>query len=99
MKCGSYYSFFVNLANGTRFSIIMALREKPLSVTEIVSQVGEEQSTISHNLRKLSECHILEVEQSGRERIYSLNKETIIPLLSLVDKHVKKNCCVGCSKK
>jgi len=28
----------------------------------------------------------------GRERIYSLNKETIIPMLKLIDKHENKYC-------
>ena len=98
MKCESYDSFFLNFANKTKFNIIKALRDKPLTVNQIVQIVNEEQSTISHNLKKLSECKIIEAKQKGRERIYSLNNKTVIPLLDIVEKHVKENCKGRCHK-
>lgn len=98
MKCKSYEWFFMNFANKTKLDIIMALREKPLNVSQIVKKVGQEQSKVSHNLKKLSVCNILNVKQKGRERIYSLNKETVIPLINLVVKHVEKNCKLKCGK-
>jgi ArsR family transcriptional regulator len=94
----SYNKFFVNFANDTKLKIILALRENPLSVSEIVKKVGEEQSKISHNLKNLLQCHILNVKKSGKERIYSLNNDTVIPMLKLVENHTKKCCCVRCEK-
>jgi hypothetical protein len=38
------------------------------------------------------ECKIVNVKKKGKERVYSLNKDTIIPILSIVDKHAKKMC-------
>jgi DNA-binding transcriptional ArsR family regulator len=70
----------------------MILKEKPMSVTEICEKLNEEQSKVSHNLKKLTECRVLSVEQAGKNRIYSLNKKTILPILELVGKHVKVNC-------
>jgi len=58
--------------------------------------INEEQSKVSHNLKKLTDCNFLDVKQEGKKRIYSLNKETIIPLLNLVKKHVQKYCCEEC---
>jgi ArsR family transcriptional regulator, lead/cadmium/zinc/bismuth-responsive transcriptional repressor len=98
MKCNSYTDFFMNFANRTKFSIISCLGDGPLSVNEITKKVGEEQSTVSHNLAKLAACHILDVKKIGKERIYSLNKETVVPILKIVGKHVSKNCCKECSK-
>ncbi|MBR9683037.1 winged helix-turn-helix transcriptional regulator [Candidatus Woesearchaeota archaeon] len=99
MKCNAYEIFFMNFANKTKLDIIYSLREGPLSVLEIAQKIGEEQSKISHNLRKMSECRLLNVEQRGKQRIYSLNRETVIPMLELVEKHVKTCCCAGgCSK-
>lgn len=72
--------------------IVQALKEKPMSVTELTEALGEEQSKVSHNLKSLSQCHIVEVEQKGKRRIYSLNKETMVPLLQLAENHVKKYC-------
>jgi len=96
MKCHSYNVFFEIIGNKTRLKIIELLMKEKLSVTEICSKLDEEQSMISHNLKKLSECHFLEAEKKGKQRIYSLNKDTILPLMQLVGKHVSKYCCNEC---
>ena len=70
----------------------MCLKKGSFSVTEIAEKVKEEQSKVSHNLIKLASCHIVEVEQKGKKRIYSLNKETVLPILKILETHVKKNC-------
>ena len=98
MKCGSFDNFFMNFANKTKLEIIYSLREGALSVTEIAEMIGEEQSKVSHNLRKLSACRILNVEQRGKQRFYSLNKETVLPMLELVEKHVRSYCTGGCER-
>jgi len=99
MKNYSYNNFFMNFSNKTKLNIILALENRPLSVNEITEKVKGEQSKISHNLGKLLQCHILDVKQKGKQRIYSLNSETVIPMLRIVKKHVKKNCLMGCNKK
>ena len=96
MKCQSYNTFFETIGNKTRLNIVTILQKKPMSVTEICQELDQEQSKISHNLRCLTECHFLEVEQQGKKRIYSLNKDTIIPLMNLVEKHVSKHCMNEC---
>ena len=98
MSRNSYDNFFMNFATKSKFDIIMALRGGPLSVTEIARKVGDEQSAVSHNLLKMSGCHILNVRKAGKQRIYSLNEETVMPLLSLVESHVKRCCLRGCGK-
>ncbi|MFC1691137.1 ArsR/SmtB family transcription factor [Nanoarchaeota archaeon] len=94
MNVPCYDRFFSNLANRSRFEIIVALRNGPLSVSELVEKTGKEQSAVSHNLQKMAHCKILNVEQKGKQRVYSLNKETIVPILEIVEKHVK-TCCIG----
>ncbi len=94
MKNKSYNNFFMNFASGSKFDIIMALREGPMSVSEIAKKVNGEQSAVSHNLIKLSKCHILDVKKEGKKRIYSLNLETVVPILKAVEEHVRK-CCMG----
>lgn len=99
MKCKSYNLFFETIANKTRLRILESLQKKPMSVTEICTELNEEQSKISHNLKCLVNCHFLEVEKKGKQRIYSLNKDTMVPLLQLVENHVKKYCCDKCGAK
>ncbi|MBW2965874.1 metalloregulator ArsR/SmtB family transcription factor [Candidatus Woesearchaeota archaeon] len=99
MKCHSYKTFFETIGNKTRLKILELLQNRSISVTEICNALKEEQSKISHNLKCLVECHFLDVKKQGKKRIYSLNKDTIVPLMKLVDKHVKKYCCKECRMK
>lgn len=98
MKCRAYDTFFGNFTNETKLKIIYTLREKPLSVREIGKRIGEEQSKVSHNLSKLSKCNILAMRREGKQRIYSLNKKTVLPILKLVEKHVQAYCLGRCGK-
>ena len=99
MKCHSYNLFFDTFSNRTRMRIIEALVSGPKSVSEICSLIKEEQSKVSHNLRKLMQCRFLDVKREGKQRIYSLNEDTIIPILKLVEKHVHRYCGEVCNKK
>lgn len=96
MKCESYFKFFETVSPRIRWHILGLLEKGPLSVTEISSMLKEEQSKISHNLKHLADCNFLNVKKDGKKRIYSLNKETILPLMKLVEKHVEKHCSDFC---
>lgn len=98
MKCKAYNTFFETVGNKTRMKIVEVLYNKPLTVNEICERLNEEQSKISHNLKILTECHFLTVKQKGKNRIYSLNKKTIVPLMRLVEKHVKCYCGQTCRR-
>jgi DNA-binding transcriptional ArsR family regulator len=90
MKDLSYKLFFKAFSNKTRFEIINSLRKGPKSVSDIVKKTGLEQSRISHNLKCLIDCGFVENNRNGKKVIYSLNEETIKPLLELIDKHIRK---------
>ena len=100
----SYNIFFSNLANPLKIGIVLSLREKEKNVTEIKKDLNVEQSKISHALQSLKNCDIVYVEQRGKERVYSLNKDTIVPMLDLINKHANvhcknKSCMFNCNKK
>ncbi len=99
MKSGSLNLFFETLSNKLRLDIIDYLRSGPKTVGEMCKELKEDQSKVSHSLRRLRNCHFITVENKGKERIYSLNKDTMIPLLKLVDNHMKKYCCTFCGDK
>ncbi len=98
MKCNAYHVFFKNLANPLKTQIIQALNEKSLSVTELMEKTNIEQSKLSHALTSLKSCKIVDSKQKGKQRIYSLNKKTIVPILKIIDKH-RKTMCPGCNRK
>lgn len=84
--------FLKTLANRTRFTIVLALKEGPKNVTELTEAIGKQQTTISQNLKRLHECGFVNREKDGKHRIYSLNEETIDPLLELIDRHTEQYC-------
>lgn len=93
MKFFSYYNFFKNFSNPLRLWIILLLRKKRQSVSELVKQTGAEQSKISHHLSILKRCKIIKAERKGKYVFYSLD-ERVIPLLRVAEKCVEK-----CSKR
>jgi len=84
--------FFSTLSTPSRLGILELLRESPRNVTQLADVLNQEQSMISHNLKPLTRCGFVFVERKGKERIYSLNRETIEPLFQLIDKHMNKHC-------
>jgi DNA-binding transcriptional ArsR family regulator len=96
MNNKTYHIFFTNLANQLRIKIISSLKEKEKNVGELSDSLKVEQSKISHALRLLRNCNIVNVKQVGKQRIYSLNKKTILPILKLIDKHSKRFCGGNC---
>ena len=98
MKCSSYYLFFETISNKTRMNIVESLLKSPKSVNALCEDIKEEQSKVSHSLKRLMDCNFLNVERDGKKKIYSLNNETVVPILNLVDKHVSKFCNKECIK-
>jgi len=87
-----YHVFFRTLGSELKTDIITALKEKSSGVNVIARTVNQERSKVSHALKPLLDCGFVFVEKYGRNRIYSLNKDTILPLLNLIEKHTKKYC-------
>lgn len=88
------YKLFLNtLSSEQRLKILNLLRKnKKMNVSEIQKATGFEQSVVSHNLRRLKHCGFITKEVKGKYRYYKLNEKTIKPILTLIDKHMKKNC-------
>ena len=96
MNYKTYHVFFSKLANPLRIKIITSLDKKEKSVSELVFELKIEQSKLSHALKELKECNIVNFKQEGKKRIYSLTP-SIVPILRLIECH-SKECdeCGGC---
>ena len=89
------YRFFLTLANPTRLAALENLMDKQMNVTQLAETLGQEQSMVSHNLRPLVQCRFVHVERKGRERLYSINHETIDPLFKVIENHAVNYCPTG----
>ena len=85
----SYKLFFKAFSNKTRFEIIKLLRKGPKHVSDICEELGFEQSRVSHNLKCLVDCGFVNNKWNKKNKIYSLDKKHILPILKNIDKHIK----------
>lgn len=88
----SYKLFFGTLVSEPRLKIINILRKGKKNVSEITNELKIEQSLISHNLSRLKKCGFVKSEIENKYRYYSLNKETIKPLMEIIEKHMSRYC-------
>ena len=88
----AYYMLFSALANRTRLAIIDVLKDGPKTVLEISKTLDQQEATIAQNLKPLESCMIVNLQQSGKRHIYSLNKEIVEPLSEILSFHVSKYC-------
>ena len=89
------YHFFTNLANPTRLAAIEKLMNQPMSVNELSTALGQEQSMISHNLKPLLECNLITIQKQGKKHIYTVNQETLRPIFAAIETHAQKYCPTG----
>jgi DNA-binding transcriptional ArsR family regulator len=74
-----YASWFKALADATRIQIVtlLARRQTPMSVKEIVEAVDVGQSTVSAHLKVLAEVGFVLVEHRGTASLYEINKSCV----------------------
>jgi DNA-binding transcriptional ArsR family regulator len=88
----AYYLIFSTLANRTRLAIIDVLKDGRKTTSGISAALEQKESIISQNLKHLEKCAVVLSEGSGKEKLYSLNREIIEPLSELLAFHVDKYC-------
>ncbi len=89
------HRFFSVLSNPTRLAALETLMEGSMNVSQLAESLGQEQSMVSHNLRPLVRCRFVEVERRGKERLYSVNRDTLDPLFKIVEHHAVSFCPSG----
>ncbi len=78
---------FRALGDPTRVRIVNILMhsEGPVCVCELVPALGLSQPTVSHHLKKLHDAGLLERQQRTKWAYYSLSREALERLASLVE--------------
>jgi ArsR family transcriptional regulator len=81
---------FKALGNDVRLSILEELSRGALSVNEICKAIEEQQTRVSHELRCLTVCGFVNYRREGKNVLYSLNRNTVLPILRAADRHAGK---------
>lgn len=76
---------FRGFADTSRLVILEALRNGPLTVTDLIEITGLSQSNVSNHLSCLRDCGLVNGEQKGRFIFYSYSDERISSFLLLAD--------------
>jgi DNA-binding transcriptional ArsR family regulator len=74
-----YADWFKCLGDATRIQILslLASRRGPMSVREIVDELGVGQPTVSHHLRQLERARFVICERHGASTLASVNQRCI----------------------
>ena len=80
-------ALFRALSDPARVKILnlLARSEDPVCVCEFVPALDLTQPTVSHHLKRLTDAGLLEREQRGKWAYYSLARESLERLASLVE--------------
>ena len=84
----SIIKLFKALSLETRMNMILELSRGELSVNQIAEGTGMEQSHVSHHLKQMKESRIVTCRLKGKKRMYSLNADTIEPIIAFAQLHV-----------
>lgn len=74
------------MGNATRLEIMHILRERPMTVTELMERTECTQSAVSRHLAVLRSVSVVRAERRGNEMLYQLTDEKISEVCDLVQK-------------
>ena len=70
------------ICEDTRFSILELLQKnKEMSVNDLVSKLKKDQPLISHHLKSLKECKIVNSRENGKSSLYFISNKEISNLI------------------
>ena len=72
------------MGNATRLQIMHILRENPMTVSEIMQETNQNQSTVSRQLSILRSVGVVAGYRRGNEMVYQLANEKINEVCDLV---------------
>lgn len=76
---------FQAIADPTRRAILMLLASQSLTAGSIAANFDTARPTVSKHLQILTECELLQQEQSGREMLYHLNPQKMKEIADFID--------------
>lgn len=79
---------FKTLSDPTRIKIIYLLKDKELSVSEIINFLNMTQSAVSHQLKTLRDTNLVTYRKQGKNVIYRLTDDHVYMIFSQAIDHV-----------
>jgi len=80
------------VGNEIRYRILELLKEREMCVSEIMGELEKEQPLVSHHLKALRECGLIQKRREGRKVIYEIADSSVSEFLSEVEDLSRKFC-------
>jgi len=75
------------ICEDTRFNVLELLQKnREMSVNDLVSKLKKDQPLISHHLKALKECKIVNSKENGKSTMYFISNKEISKLISEIVK-------------
>ena len=74
------------MGNATRLQILHILRERPMTVSEIIEELNKNQSNISRQLAVLRSVGVVSSDRNGTKMRYRITDEKVGKVCDLVQK-------------
>ncbi|MFP4005580.1 MAG: ArsR/SmtB family transcription factor [Candidatus Hadarchaeia archaeon] len=75
-----------------RYRILQLLKREEKCVSEIMESLDKEQTLISHHLKSLHKCGLVEKERKGRKMIYKISDSSVLEFMENVKELSKLKC-------
>lgn len=83
-------ALFKMFGDVTRLSIMAALFEQELCVSEIAEKLNSSQSAVSHQLNTLRSAHLVKARRDGKNIFYSLDDDHVTQIMHMGIQHVEE---------
>ena len=81
--------FLKCIGEPTRLRILKLLTSGEKNVSEIIASLGREQSSVSHHLKALSKCNIVNSRQEAKNIYYKLSDSRLVLFVLTVESIIK----------
>ena len=92
MKTNEQLRMLKCVSDKTRLEILHLLKNGERCVRDIMDEINQEQSLVSHHLQEMRKCGIVRTRREGKNIIYGLADKSVVKLLEDIDRLSKKFC-------
>lgn len=87
-ELGALTEFFATLGDPTRLRIVAALASQELCVCDLAAAIGQTESAVSHQLRRLSALRLVHSRREGRRVFYALDDAHVLTIYDQASDHI-----------
>ena len=83
-------NIFNILGDFTRCKIVTILCQNKMKCSEIAKELNMSNSAISHSIKSLKQCKIIQGERNGKEIFYSITDKHLIKIIESTKEYIEK---------